>query len=230
MTKLSIHHATAKKAVKFGVALTIEGDRIVAIDERTPDQEFSGANASELLERVLSRRDDYRPKGGADEGDGDEIEDEDEALEEDVDEAELVDGEENDEADADLDAGEADEEEEKESGSIVKPKYRQAYEVFDGTCGDAFADAFSVACRNGEGEFDVDALRGVATENGIDLDARWGHLNVGQRRMNLSNVLRGKVRRGDTVIIGRQPFEPVLGEDGKPTGDTRAVTTRGAAR
>lgn len=218
---LSIHHATAKKAEKLGVTLTIEGDRVIAIDtENDPDREFSGTNAKDLLDRVLSLR-PGADSDGDDEGD-DEGDEQDEGDGEEGDDADEGDGEGT--ADAD------DEDEPAESGSIVKPKYRQAYEVFDGTCGDAFAEAFTSACRNGEGEFDIDALRSVASTNGIDLDARWGHLNVGQRRMNLSNVLRGMVRRGEKVTVGSQPFEPELDSEGKPTKAIRAVTTRGVVK
>ena len=37
--------------------------------------------------------------------------------------------------------------------------------------------------------------------------ASWAHLNAGQRRMLLGNVLRGRIRRGGTVHIGEQEFK-----------------------
>ena len=51
----------------------------------------------------------------------------------------------------------------------------------------------------------------VAQANGIDANEKWGDgriakgktpLNPGMVRMNLGNVLRGRVKRGEYVIVG----------------------------
>lgn len=42
-------------------------------------------------------------------------------------------------------------------------------------------------------------LQEVADENGVAF--KWAHLNVGMQRMNLGNVLRGKLRRGEAVKV-----------------------------
>jgi hypothetical protein len=41
----------------------------------------------------------------------------------------------------------------------------------------------------------------TTVENGLDL-AKWAHLNPGQQRMNLGNVLRARLRRDEPVQIG----------------------------
>jgi hypothetical protein len=48
------------------------------------------------------------------------------------------------------------------------------------------------------------ALYNIAIENGID-PSRWDELNNGQVSMNLSNILRGRYYKDDTVVIqGRE--------------------------
>lgn len=44
------------------------------------------------------------------------------------------------------------------------------------------------------------ALVEIAHENSIEF--RWGHLNRGMQRMNLGNVLRGRLRRGERTTVG----------------------------
>jgi hypothetical protein len=83
------------------------------------------------------------------------------------------------------------------AGTLISAKYRERYK--DGSCGDALAAALAAAVTRDK-SLDLDALAAVASANGIDL-ARWSHLNPGGRRMGLGNVLRAKVRRGETVVI-----------------------------
>ncbi len=79
----------------------------------------------------------------------------------------------------------------KVSRSKVPAKYRQAYGKA-GNNGDDIAAILKGA--------DIAA---VALENGIDLN-RWAGKNAGMVRMNLGNVLRGMVRRGEKVTIAGQ--------------------------
>jgi hypothetical protein len=46
----------------------------------------------------------------------------------------------------------------------------------------------------------------VAKINGIDHSV-YDHLNNGMRRMNIGNRLRGKLRRGEDVIIGDETIK-----------------------
>lgn len=78
-------------------------------------------------------------------------------------------------------------------------------------CGDdvsaAIKDATHVKSKqSGKVEASPFALAKVAKQNGIDLEARWGHLNGGMQRMNLGSVLRAAVKRGDKVTIGKKVF------------------------
>jgi len=50
------------------------------------------------------------------------------------------------------------------------------------------------------------ALREIAEANGVDF-GRWDDLNIGMKRMNLGNVLRGKYRRGEQVVLGDQTYQ-----------------------
>ena len=86
------------------------------------------------------------------------------------------------------------------AGSVVPDSYKIAYGP-EQSCGDEIADLL-------KGE-DVHA---VAKANGIDADDKWGEgrrahgkspLNPGMVRMNLGNVLRGRVKRGEYVVVGQ---------------------------
>lgn len=103
--------------------------------------------------------------------------------------------------------GEEDEEAE-DTASVVKAKYRKLYKPTKNTCGDAFTEAFETATRNEDGTTDVEKLHRIGSANGIDVKARWGGRNVGMQRMNLSNVLRGMVRNGKKVKIGKEVISP----------------------
>lgn len=79
------------------------------------------------------------------------------------------------------------------SGNVVDPKFKQKYAKNGGNCGDPVSKAFLSV----EGP---EKLRAIAEANGIDFD-KWSHCNPGAQRMNLSNVLRGRIRRGESAII-----------------------------
>lgn len=98
-------------------------------------------------------------------------------------------------------------------GSIVPMDYRLRYGA-DQNCGDAMAAALTAAVTTttpeGKPAVDLEACRRIAGDNGIeDKFDRWiaKDLNNGQVRMNLGNVLRGKVRRDEPVTIGGQTFQ-----------------------
>lgn len=82
-------------------------------------------------------------------------------------------------------------------GNVVNPKFKQVYAANGGNCGDGLAKAFGQMTDTSECDA---ALANIASANDIDY-GRWAHLNFGQRRMNLSNVLRGKIKRGEYVIV-----------------------------
>lgn len=111
---------------------------------------------------------------------------------------------------------EDDEGEEGAGGSIVPTKYRLKYGVTQ-RCGDEVAEALSgyvtlprAGKKDIDGGLDRARLREVANANGLaakldDYEAR--ELNGGLLRMNISNILRGMVRRGQKVVIGKQTWE-----------------------
>lgn len=89
------------------------------------------------------------------------------------------------------------------AGSVVPDSYKIRYGP-DQNCGDDIADLL-------KGE-DVYA---VAMANGIDAEGKWGEgrvalgktpLNPGMVRMNLGNVLRGRAKRGEYVVIGTTEY------------------------
>ena len=89
------------------------------------------------------------------------------------------------------------------AGSVVPDSYKIRYGS-DQNCGDDIADLL-------KGE----DVHGVAAANGIDAEAKWGEgrritgkspLNPGMVRMNLGNVLRGRVKRGEYVVVGSTEY------------------------
>lgn len=84
---------------------------------------------------------------------------------------------------------------------IVPPQYRKLYQELGGNCGDFIAAELTSLITTGG----VDSLNAVKTENGIPV-ARWSSLNNGQQRMNLSNILRAKFLRGETILIGGKQY------------------------
>lgn len=99
--------------------------------------------------------------------------------------------------------------------SVVPDSYKERYGA-DQNCGDEIA-----LILKGE---DINA---VGTANGIDVEKKWGlgrvvdglpkPLNPGMQRMNLGNVLRGRVQRGEYVVIGEHEFNPENKADVKKT-------------
>lgn len=105
------------------------------------------------------------------------------------------------------------EDEEADGGSIVPTKYRILYGAPQ-NCGDEMALELTgyvtlerASKKNPDGGLDRARLREVAEANGIaDKLAKWDDrgLNGGLLRMNVSNVLRGMLRRGEQVVVGKR--------------------------
>lgn len=89
--------------------------------------------------------------------------------------------------------------------SIVPTGFKDKYKAFGGSCGDEMAGVLAETVKGEKGKVDIAALEEVMAQNGIDTD-RWSNLNVGQRRMNLGNVLRARVKRGESVTIGSEAW------------------------
>lgn len=70
------------------------------------------------------------------------------------------------------------------------------------TAGGGNGDALDTAMRNAWLGADTPeaAYLSLCDENGVD-SGRWMHLNHGMRRMNLGNVLRGLLKKGQKVTV-----------------------------
>jgi hypothetical protein len=84
-------------------------------------------------------------------------------------------------------------------GDVVPAHYKAKYGKAQ-NCGDSVS-AEMVRPNGMSMEEHLRFLADVADANGVDF-ARWDHCNYGQKVMNLGNVLRGKIKRGDYVIVG----------------------------
>ena len=94
--------------------------------------------------------------------------------------------------------------EQKVTKSVVPSKYKPKYGKA-GSVNDEIANALRDLVHMKDG-IDLAALTKEAKANGIDLAERWPGKNIGMLRMNLGNVLRGKVKRGEYVVIGDTKF------------------------
>ncbi len=93
------------------------------------------------------------------------------------------------------------------SRSIVRLHYKQKYGNRQNN-GDEIAGELTAATTGndkGRAFTDLALLTEVAEANGIDM-AKYAHLNAGQQRMNVGNRLRGMVKRGEFVVIGKRKF------------------------
>jgi hypothetical protein len=112
-------------------------------------------------------------------------------------------------------ADEEDEEDDPEPTFRFPSQKRQEYATKGGNCGDDLAQALTAALNvtneDGKGtRIDEGALNEIASENHIPV-VRGS--NPGQRRMNLANMLRGKLRKGETVyVLGT----PIKGDENPP--------------
>jgi hypothetical protein len=91
-------------------------------------------------------------------------------------------------------------------GTIVARDYKDRYGK-EQNCGDVVAQHMAELIRvpkaRGSGYTVNDqALYALGAQNDVDVVELWGARNVGQQAMNLSNVLRGRLRGGHTVRFG----------------------------
>lgn len=188
---LRIHHTVAKQAAKFGITLTIDGDKVVAQQEGRVA--VTGATASEALANALTTYQintkaamDKLRKPKAKKARKPRRSDEDE------------DGEEGDEDDED-DNGEG------EGKSIVKRKYRTKYKPHKSTCGDALArqirEEFMIKKDPDTKKLSIDWPKFVRFARANDCWApEYAHLNHGMARMSIVNRLRAKIRKKHAVV------------------------------
>jgi hypothetical protein len=86
--------------------------------------------------------------------------------------------------------------------SVVPTRWVKAYakSTLKGTCDDALAHQLDALTKT-DGKADLAKIRALGAINGIDVDSKWGQRNAGMQRMNLGNVLRGRAKRGEEVIL-----------------------------
>lgn len=93
--------------------------------------------------------------------------------------------------------------------SIVPLRFKQQYAQHNDTNGDRVATVLKQATTtvNADGRecLDLAALTAIAAANGIDV-AKYASLNNGQKRMNVGNRMRGMLKNGQKVVIGKQTF------------------------
>lgn len=97
------------------------------------------------------------------------------------------------------------------SGKVFKA-YKLAYKHTANTCGDDLAVALKAATTaeddDGNEFCDIAAVRAIATRNGIDAPSVHKAPNPGMARMNLSNMLRARVRNNAKVRVPGFQGEP----------------------
>jgi hypothetical protein len=207
---IRIHHATARKADKFGVVLKLEDDACVAFDPTGRGGEQRGQHPAALLDQVLAARatsaedetDETASSGGAG-GPGEPAPPPQAVDPPRASEVPLRDPSGTTDLAAD-DAAALDDPPvaPPAARSVVPAKYRERYKAHGGSNGDRVALALGEHCRSEA------ALIEVGRQNGIEVLARWGHLNPGQRRMCTGNMLRSRLRKGQAVEIGPLRLEP----------------------
>lgn len=99
--------------------------------------------------------------------------------------------------------GDTDEEGEDDGRSVVKKAYKRAYKPFKSKCGDDLSKLISAHLQfkdeDGRVRTDEAKLEAFAKANDCWVN-EYRFLNVGMRRMNVANRLRGKVKKGGEVI------------------------------
>lgn len=82
---------------------------------------------------------------------------------------------------------------------VVPSAYRDKYSATGGTCGDFIATKLQEITKDGAA-----ALPTILKENGIH-EGKYQSFNVGMQRMNISNILRSRFLRGETIsILGKE--------------------------
>ncbi|CAH0169637.1 hypothetical protein [Roseomonas sp. CECT 9278] len=181
---MAIHHATAARAARLGLTLTEEAGQVVV---RFEDVIIT---AAENPKAALQAAADMLEEAGYEEYND---------LASDLEQN----GEHEGGQPGDLEDPEPEEEEGGQSALARQmAKFRARYvkdETGRTSNGDEVALALGRVCQNLAGPELRAALEDLAARNAIDA-GRWAHLKTGQFRMNLGNVLRGKVRRGEEVV------------------------------
>lgn len=185
---VAIHHAVAKKAVRHGIVLTVQGDIIVATSGDSVIS--SGVNATLVLNEAIAAL------GAADAPLNTRSSKSKPARKQHI--SKVKADEEN--------AGEADEEDAGEGKSVIKRKYKQAYRPFKMTCGDDLAALISAHVCTAEKvdgktvkRINIPKLMRFAKANDCWVST-YRDLNPGMQRMNIANRLRSKVKHGHEVV------------------------------
>lgn len=94
----------------------------------------------------------------------------------------------------------------KKSGSVVP----QSFKTKAGREGVMRADDLGKAIKDAflGAKSPRDAVDALLNDNGLDV-GRWTGKNTGMLRMNVTNVLRGLRRNGNTVIVRGKKFAPI---------------------
>jgi len=196
---IRIHHATAKKAKKYGITLeVIENEVVASFNGRSimsaPSADRALAATIGKLESAEAVRLVNGPKALWDTPVVEEVKSSSKRKAKPiVEEDESEDAEDGDEED----------EPEDESRSVVKSKYRKLYRPTRNTCGDDLARLISGYVSVGKGKLrktDEAKLMAFAKRNGV-WHPDYANINVGLRRMSIGNRLRRKVNKEKHEII-----------------------------
>lgn len=71
-------------------------------------------------------------------------------------------------------------------------------------------DKLAVACTaylKVDGKVSEERVAEVAKANGIDM-TKYAERNIGMKSMNLRNLLRGKLKKGESVTVGTETISP----------------------
>lgn len=99
----------------------------------------------------------------------------------------------------------------------VTPEQRASW--LESTAQSPFNQWLDGQVRDADGKLDLDALHAVARAHGVDRQSDYAHLNPGQQRMNIGNVLRRVV---PPSVYGSVPAKPPL-KPATPLPSVKAV-------
>ncbi len=175
-------------------AQTADGTWVVrVVGDRTI---YNGETLPEVVKEIKDKYRKARQADREDDEDGEEDEESDEDGAEDDEEGEEGEDHPDDEA-----AGEDDEE--PEPKSVVKPKYKKAYQPHQHRCGDDLASRITAyvtyPLKGKKTRIDLGKLQSLAEANGAWQD-RYATINPGMRRMNIANRLRALERQGKEIV------------------------------
>lgn len=109
-------------------------------------------------------------------------------------------------------------------GSVIAAIYKKTHVM------DKLAEAVSKTVRGGDVNSPVDPalFARLAKANQID-PARWEHVNIGMRVMNLTNVLRGRAARKEEVVTSLTPRKARRSKKTDEATEATEATTEQAA-